>query len=649
MTKRTNLILTAVIALMVLITVIIGLDLAPMLRGGFGWRWPYDPVSIGRVLPLISSTAVFLRVAFWLLQRNKAAWPVLLWSVLGALMIALTTAYARDGDALYALFSRTASAHTTGPHWAATQIDWQSNDWQHWTDVMARLGGHLGTSPPGLPMFYGLLNDGLDATPGVSHPVFRALLPYQCHNLEMLAYSPAEWASIPFGMFMPLWAGLAVFPLYSVTRRVIPDCDVRLVAVWWALTPGLAGFSASWNTVYPLLSLIAFDLLVRGLRAATAMPERKSPVMYFAAAGLACGTALFMHFTFVPLLGLFGFYVLGHFWIAETEHGTAHIYRAVLVKGIYTGLWFAVGLIIPWAAFWLLGGDSVVEILQASLAYHLDLDRPYWFWVGMHVWDWLLWTGLGLALLWLVGVFHWLRSREGQPPLLGMALILTILILTFSGTTRGESGRIWLFLSPFVLIAALDGLNRISRMALRPPLMMLTAGHAGLMLVLVANLAAMGTDFTRPQSLPPAQMALNGLNTGFSTQAEGAVSVLNGWYAEQDGENIILTTQWQRSQPMTEVYYFGALLVGPDGTTTDAVIWLPGEARNSLYPTTCWAEGEQVAQTVSLPLPEDAESGDWWISLAMFGDDTHLEGRLQVTGADGSEDVQVGLGPVVVR
>ncbi|MFC1960082.1 hypothetical protein ACFLYO_05190, partial [Chloroflexota bacterium] len=37
-----------------LLALAILLDASSFLRGGFGWQWPYLPVAIGRVVPLLA-------------------------------------------------------------------------------------------------------------------------------------------------------------------------------------------------------------------------------------------------------------------------------------------------------------------------------------------------------------------------------------------------------------------------------------------------------------------------------------------------------------------------------------------------------------------------------------------------------------------
>jgi len=630
----------------VLVALIILFDLTPWVRGGYGWRWMIETVPVVRVLPLIAIMGIYVIGAVWLLSRTKRSSLLLIWAILGTAIIATTVAYTRDGDALYALFTRTTSVLSTGPHWASLRIDWAGGEWQDWTAVMGELGGHLGTSPPGLPMLYGVLNDTVNNIP-FTDSLHLSLLPLQCHNYDLLQYEPSGWASTWFGILMPLWAALTVIPIYGITRRIF-DLDSRLpiyTALWWALIPALGGFTPSWNTIYPLLSAGAFWLLLIGLDSA-----RWRRMAWLFGVGIIAGIALFSHFTFLPLLGMLGFYTLGLYIFIERD---SHSFSRPVIAGIPVAL----GLALPWVLFMLAGGSSPIAVLQASFDYHLDLDRPYWFWSWFHIWDWALWTGLGFAVLWLAGLWHYRRRRDGILPLVGMSLLMTIMVLALSGATQGESGRIWLFLSPFLLVAAMDGLRRIV-----PPQVthrawvIISVSQALLALVLSANLEAIDTEYTRPPDTPIPQITIP-TNITF-THSDGNIFRLVGWSAETVRSNtshdVVLNLAWETNSRLTEPYWFGAFLVPPEGAPSEPVLWQPGEyidfgdeSDDDLrYPSTCWTPSTVVGDTVHLPIPSDTSAGDLWISLAVFGDDSQPEGRIAVILPDGTQDLQVGLGPV---
>lgn len=622
-----------IIALTTLLTLIIGLDLTPWLRGGYGWRWAYAPADVGRSVPLLVAVAGYV-LGGWVIVRQKRAPLTLLWAMAGTVIISVAVTYAHHGDPLYTLFARTVDVTTTGQHQSALELDWESEQWRDWSDYMRGIDGHIALSPPGGTLWYGALNAGLEQSPALADTLRDPLLDYQCHNYAFINTTPAEQASTWFGVLMPLWAALTVLPLYAAGRLLVDADTARWMVVWWALVPGIAAFAASWNTLYPLLAVTALWLLLRGLRGHPG---------WLVSAGTVTGVALFTNFAFVPLPAVLGFYTLGYY--AFHERHTRPLARPFVV-----GAWFALGLMLPWLLFFIPTGQTPVDMLAAALDYHFDLERPYWFWLGMHLWDWLLWAGLAFSLLGLTAIFHWARHPAEKPPLLAMATFLTITIIALSDTARGETGRVWLFLAPFLLIAAGDGLRRLTA-SIPSALHTVTGLQAAATVILVATVPVMGLPLTpTPDPLPP--VAAQPAAAAFALSDVGTVFDLRGWQATvTDDKHIQLDLTWQGARPTTTPLWFGAFLVGPDGTTTDPILWQPGQINGDAarYPTTCWQNGQPIGDQIVLPLPEDIAAGEWWVSLAAFGDAATPEGRLRVTGPDGSDDVQVGLGPIRVE
>ncbi len=598
-------------------------DVTPYLRGGYGWRWPYHLLPAGWLLALAAAAAVYVAGAAWLLRRTPRAAPLLVWSAAGAVVFALLAAAAREGDALYALFTRTTALLGTGQHWASAHVDWAAGEWRDWPAVMARLGGHMSNVPPGAPLLYRGIELLLPA--GLAESLRRWLLPYQCHNFDLLSYTPQQWASAVFGMLMPVWSALTVLPLYALARR-FTGADARLAAVGWALVPAAAAFAPSWSTVYPLISLAAFWLLARGL-------EGSRPALWLLASGAVTGLGTVVNFALIPLPLFLGLFAL----LYDRRLSAA---RAAGLGGVY-----AAGVLLPWALLRAAGGPHLFDLLPVSMRFHLGLDRPYWFWVGMHFWDWVLWTGAGWAVLWLAGIAAWWRQRAAQPrPALGLALLLTLLALVFSGTARGETGRVWLFFSPFLLLAALEAWGRLAPGARHAGLGL--AAQGALLVALLGCLDVVGTNFTPPPA-PPAPAAVSHPVEAVFTRPDGApLFRLTGWGAAFEADHIRLHLRWQGETALVAPYWFTAALVGPDGRVIVGEPWQPGgEAR---YPTTCWRPGTAVGDTVDLPLPPDAPPGDWWISLAVYGDPDAPDGRLGVAIPGQPPDTQIGLGPVRV-
>jgi hypothetical protein len=606
------------------VAVVIGFDVTVWARGGYGWRWPYEPGQVGRALPLITVLVIYCAGGWLLLRRNQAAGLLILWSIIGAVAISLAGNTIRDGDPLYALFVRTTSLLGSGPHWAANHIDWAGGEWRQWTEIMERFGGHMSNVPPGSMAWYGLLNNLFTLTPGFSSSIRQALLPYQCQNFDLLGYAPAQWTSSLFGMLMPLWAALAVIPVYAIARRVVGRY-ARYVIIWYALIPGLTAFAPSWSTLYPLFSAIAFLFLMKGL-------EKPGRNLWFFACGLITGLGIFVNFALIPFPLLLGVYVLVADWTEK---------RFSLRRTLSIGIQLSAGIIVPWLIYWLIGGQTFFDLLRTSMQFHLSLDRPYWFWLGMHLWDWGLFTGVGLTVLALIS----LRRNNLYPvSSFSIALFITMIALTLSGTARGETGRVWLFFSPFLLIAAADGLRRLQTDESLFSWLAITVTQAIMLFTLLFSLNVMGTNFTRPTP-PPVVSVSRPADATFATNGQD-VFRLTGWDARAENGAIQLRLQYRGTAPMSKALWFGASLVSPKGDVIGIPAWQPGA--NQPYPTTCWSPGQVVDDTIRLSLPANAPAGDWWISLAAYGDNAQSEGRLAVVQPGQAADTQIGLGPITI-
>jgi hypothetical protein len=128
---------------------------------------------------------------------------------------------------------------------------------------------HFSTSPPGQPLMHHAAARALDALPSsITRPASLALRPFQCSDANIMSYTRGEILSVGLvGMLMPLWAALAALPVYAAGRLLTDDPLAALrAAIWWPLVPSVLLFAPTWNTLYPLLGVTAFALLLAGLR-----------------------------------------------------------------------------------------------------------------------------------------------------------------------------------------------------------------------------------------------------------------------------------------------------------------------------------------------------------------------------------------------
>ena len=238
-------------------------------------------------------------------------------------------------------------------------------------------------------------------------------------------------------------AGALSGPLtYALARQLLSERGARIAALALVLAPGALLFGAtSPDAVYLTLGLLAAwplaarswtargagaVLLALGSFFAWSLPAvgAWAAIVTLRREGLRPAAAL----TALCGVALVGFYALVHAATGFDPIGTIRATEEVYRTGI------------------------------ASL-------RPYWYWV----------FGSPVAFLLVLGVpisYYALRGLgRGEP--LAVAIFTVIGVAAVLGFTKGETERIWLFLAPFVCLAAAAALE--DRVRLRPLLAALAA------------------------------------------------------------------------------------------------------------------------------------------------------------------------------
>ena len=639
----------AAIALIV-VSIAVGLallmDLSPWLRGGFGWRWPYERPqlsALSRMIPGVVTLAIY-GAGLRLLRRRSARWH-LVWCVLGATALPVAL-LAWLGEPLELLYTRTISPLTTGGFSVASRMGDPAEAVRRWPEIMISVrksASHIAVGPPGWPLLFSLAGRILERMtlgplPALIRRLALPLRTMQCHDAELMMLSDGQLAAAWLGIAQPLWAALAALPLYAMTRRLSDEATARRAVAWWPLVPSLSLFTATLSNLYPLLSVGAVALFMRG----TLAHHRVSRWPWLIAAGVVTAAGVAMSLSLVPLGLLFGLLAL------LSQPWREAPLRANLGRAVELGLAFGLGLGLVLAGLVASGWD-LPAIYRTSMDFHLThLYRPYWPWLALHTWDLALFLGLplfGLTLLSLTDRRGGSLHRDGIRQI-GVALVVTILAQVVSGTGRGETGRIWLFFMPLALPSAASVLGRLPRATGRA----MAGVQVAWLLTLVLVLRPVGTGLTPPPIL--AQDA-GGAET-FVPVGEarfGEQLVLLGYMVEQDpaADALLLRLRWRSEGQIVAPYYFSALLVSPQGAQSAAIDWQPFDVG---YPTTCWHlnAGQALVDEVSLPLEAGHPGGDWWLSLSVFAlgsDDTPLRLPVRVDGILGD---QMGLGPIgVVR
>jgi hypothetical protein len=445
-------------------------------------------------------------------------------------------------------------------------------------------------------------------------------------------------ASAWLGILTPIWASLTVFPLYWLGRQVYGEKTGRLGVLWWPLVPSLLMFTPYPSTSFPVLSVLAVALFVRGLIA------RQSG--WFVASGFVLSIFTFMTFSSLPMIPLLGILTLLVYWLQRMRWQLAWWWP------LSVGCYVTLGLASVWVLYGLISGVPAWDVFRASLNAQNVLDRPYLPWVFLQFNDFAMFTGWPLILLALVGTGYAVREvRKGAAASLDIAFALTlalaVLALDLAGIVRGENGRIWLFLSPFLVLIAAGALKPIDRRSA----WLFTATEALIVLAMVSSLHVIDSGLDKRPADPPslAQQSKTPTLPGGEILGAGALR-LNSFSGQVDMQpdskgrpqpTLNLWLAWESLGQVDRPYYLALIPVSPDGKPLQATLIQPFDGK---YPVTCWSPANGVIhEQLAIPLNGADPKGDWWVSLSLI--DGRNGYKPPVSLPDGSTDVQVGIGP----
>ena len=601
----------------------------------YWYALPVLTPPLAKLLPAFLTLFVYGLVGFTLAVRSRGV--ALIWAFLGGIVLPVVF-LSVQGDPFEVLLMRTISNQAAGGFGRGVNLTAELvRDWPTYMADWRTTFPHVSISLPGWPLVYAGLVRIFERLPALSHTLAAPLRGLQCHQWGFNTLADAQVASAWLGVLAPVWSALTVLPLFGLAQRVAGKAVAVRAVLLWPLVPAAALFVGTLNTPYPLLATTVVLTLWSAL--AEGAGPRSAMLLILSGALSAC--LVILNLALVPLLLLCGFLVVALPWMQDAPA------RTNIARSVASGIWFGLGMAAILAAYGLLAQHSPLQVINIALSVHFGMARAYLAGVGLHLWDFVLFTGVPLVMLALLALAD--RPRRGARPnavqVLAASLGLTLLALLLSGTAQGEVGRVWLFFMPFIALLAACGLARLNRLAGAAFLI----AQGAWLLALVATTAPVDT-WLGPRPLysevagQPLAQPVAQADAQFGDELR-----LTGFQAEVMGETtaLVVVLQWEALRQMAAPYYFSAVLVGPDGRVLPGVNWQPFNKR---FPTTCWTpQLGTITDRIELPLGADPPAGDWWLSLTVFS--LAQDGQpalLPVTLQDGAHDQQVGIGPLRV-
>jgi len=581
-----------------LLAALILTDLWPNLRGPAPdtaeWHWVYALRPFARWwLPILAAGLLGLIVAWWL-RTPRWRWGLVA-LVLGNVLLQGALVYPQNTAVFTELIERTLADETNGYfRLAATTADLPALLRDYPAQMPAFPSEHTRTHPPGLIVGNWLVVQAFNRWPGLAQAIAPYVWPLRCTDLWLLDSPPAVAAALAAVTLLTALAGaLTVVPTYFLARRLLPDPTARLAAALTAVLPALIIFTPTPVQVDALLAVTAVWLLQIGLDRAQDRWFFLSGLIVSLLTFLSLGNAALL----LPLAGYAGL----NWWLARQERPWTHLLRQ--------WVWLGLGGTAVWLLYWAASGVPPWAVAQVGLAQHYDLvtlHRRYDWWLVYNLLDVLLFAG-PVVVIGFIGALLTPRSTIRNPQStirnLLLPLLLLILLLNVSGSARGEVGRLWLFLMPFLALgsAAFFLPATPPHLPTRSPALLVALQ---LLIVLAIGLAwqpieAVIVVAERP-SLPVNPVPSNPTDYAFfQTDKSQPVLALRGYDVVQTADFLDLTLYWQTEGATTRPFTVFTHLLNQDG---DLVAQQDNWPVNGRWPPTCWQPGETITDAYRLPL-----------------------------------------------
>ncbi|MSR64945.1 MAG: hypothetical protein EXS18_04095 [Verrucomicrobiae bacterium] len=307
---------------------------------------------------------------------------------------------------------------------------------------------HISTHPPGPTLFYLFQKRAWEMAPESATTfanMAENVLPYALESRREVEQgifgrplTEVELATL-YSSILLLWLAIAlgVVPLYFWAADLFgPPVAIPAVGLY-ALTPSFLIFNPMTDQLYVLFGIALLASYHLGLA------RRDQAQLIFA--GVLTWVALQFSLAFLVVIFLIGLYLMLEILV---ERRPMEIVR-----------WLA----------WPVAAFVAITLLCLALPYnclvvwklciannaHFNTGRTYWPWVAYNLLDFAIFAGLPVAVFFLRGIVHAIRRRRFDAPWrFIVVLVATVIILSLTGTNRGEVARLWMFLMPMTVAIA---------------------------------------------------------------------------------------------------------------------------------------------------------------------------------------------------
>lgn len=441
----------AILFVTLLFLLAIGFDISPYLRGPSyyppEWRWEYLFVNtLDKIwLPLIVMSFILFLFIKTESKKNviiKYIPLFLIFLVLLSYFFQLSVLFfSRSGIGV--LLHRIINPELNGYFTAALSIQNIGNFLHDYNDLVLTFVYHAGSHPPGAILFFYGIEQGIrlfsmliDITNTItsSHADVRTIW----NGLAPIEKATAMVASL----LVPFISSFALVPLYYSADALYGQKIALRASFLYVFIPSLVFFIPINDALLPIFSITAFYLMVRGFA--------KNNNLLFFLSGAVLFAGVFSNLSLLPLLIFF----LVFFLLQMYQK------RLLWTKAFFiTGLLFTSGFFLPPLLLFLFFQFNFVEMSFIIMKHvpHVH-TRSYVLWIFYNLYDFLIFAGIPIAYVFFFAIkdgFVGLKKKIlDKDNYILVAFVIMLLILNFSGSVRGETGRIWSVYMPFMVLIA---------------------------------------------------------------------------------------------------------------------------------------------------------------------------------------------------
>jgi hypothetical protein len=446
--KKSSLI-TGIIAASLLFCLAIGFNISPYLRGPSPyppeWRWEYSFVN---TLQRIYLPLLFIGTAVWgyyLIEKYNILKRKPLWLILFATVVLFfglefsILFFSRSGVGV--LIHRIIDPTINGYFSAALTIHSVPEFLHSYNSVMLHFVYHAKAHPPGAILLFYYLQQLVALFPSFGAWAAQQMPANSDIRLLWEQLSASAKATVfAASIFIPVLSALSVVPLYFTANLLYGSKTALRSIVLFLFIPSLMFFIPINDAFLHIFSITAFYFFVYGLE--------KKKLWPLGIAGIVLFVGIFFNLSLVPPLILFFLYFLLH----EKAQIAKHFFE-VLKKGLA----FVFGLLLPFLFLFVCCGFNFIQVTQTIMKHVPDIhSRSYTIWIFYNLYDFFIFAGLPAAIAYFAAVKtsvgnSLIKKWKKIDPLL-VAFTGMLLIVNFSGSIRGETGRIWIPYVPFLVL-----------------------------------------------------------------------------------------------------------------------------------------------------------------------------------------------------